>query len=159
MQYVKLNNGIEMPQVGLGTFLIPKDKLEDTLIKAYDMGYRQFDTAWRYYNEADIARIFKKHGIKREDVFITTKVNIDAFYYGGYKYGIHRILNRRNNVSIEQAILKSFDNLDTEYIDLFLIHNPWKYSWICGRFLRNSIKREESGQLEFPIFCSHILKL
>lgn len=122
MQYVKLNNGIEMPQVGLGTFLIPKDKLEDTLIKAYDMGYRQFDTAWRYYNEADIARIFKKHGIKREDVFITTKVNIDAFYYGGYKYGIHRILNRRNNVSIEQAILKSFDNLDTEYIDLFLIH-------------------------------------
>lgn len=57
MQYVKLNNGIEMPQVGLGTFLIPKDKLEDTLIKAYDMGYRQFDTAWRYYNEADIARI------------------------------------------------------------------------------------------------------
>lgn len=126
MQYVKLNNGIEMPQVGLGTFLIPKDKLEDTLITAYDMGYRQFDTAWRYYNEADIARIFKKHGIKREDVFITTKVNIDAFYYGGYKYGIHRILNRRNNVSIEQAILKSFDNLDTEYIDLFLIHNPWK---------------------------------
>ena len=48
MQYVKLNNGIEMPQVGLGTFLIPKDKLEDTLIKAYDMGYRQFDTAWRF---------------------------------------------------------------------------------------------------------------
>lgn len=43
MQYVKLNNGIEMPQVGLGTFLIPKDKLEDTLIKAYDMGYRQFE--------------------------------------------------------------------------------------------------------------------
>lgn len=74
MQYIKLNNGIEMPQIGLGTFLIPKDKLEDTLIKAYDMGYRQFDTAWRYYNEADIARIFKKHGIKREDVFITTKL-------------------------------------------------------------------------------------
>lgn len=45
MQYVKLNNGIEMPQVGLGTFLIPKDKLEDTLIKAYDMGYRQFDSS------------------------------------------------------------------------------------------------------------------
>ena len=48
-----------MLQVGLRTFLIPKDKLEDTLITAYDMGYRQFDTAWRYYNEADIARIFR----------------------------------------------------------------------------------------------------
>ena len=53
-------------------------------------------------------------------------MNIDALYCGGYKYGIHRILNRRNNVSIEQAVQKSFDNLDTEYIDLFLIHNPWK---------------------------------
>ena len=81
MQYIKLNNGIEMPQIGLGTFLIPKDKLEDTLIKAYDMGYRQFDTAWRYYNEADIAGILKKNGFKREAVFFTSKVDIDGLYW------------------------------------------------------------------------------
>ena len=55
MEYITLNNGIKMPQVGLGTFLIPKDHLENTLIKAYELGYRQFDTAWRYHNENDIA--------------------------------------------------------------------------------------------------------
>ena len=83
MQNIILNNGVEMPQVGLGTFLIPEDKLESTLIDAYNLGYRQFDTAWRYHNESAIAKAFKKHGIKREDVFITTKVNADALYRGG----------------------------------------------------------------------------
>lgn len=124
MEYVKLNNGVEMPKIGLGTFLIPKDNLEETLINAYELGYRQFDTAWRYHNETDIARIFKSHGIKREDVFITTKVNIDALYEGGYKFGWRRLFNKKG-LTIEQAVQESFDNLDTEYIDLFLIHHPW----------------------------------
>ena len=52
---IKLNNGIEMPQVGLGTFLIPQEHLSGTIKTAYDLGYRQFDTAWRYHNETDIA--------------------------------------------------------------------------------------------------------
>ncbi len=124
MEYVKLNNGVEMPKVGLGTFLIPQENLEETLIKAYELGYRQFDTAWRYHNEADIARIFKSNGIKREDVFITTKINIDALYEGGYKFGWRRFLNKKG-LTIEQAIQESFDNLETDYIDLFLIHHPW----------------------------------
>ena len=128
MEYVKLNNGIDMPQLGFGTYLIPDENFEDALIKAYDMGYRQFDTAWKYNNEARIAEIFKKHGIKRDSVFITTKLSEDSLYRGGYKYGIKKILNRRNNVSIEQAVQQSFDNLNTDYIDLFLIHAPCKES-------------------------------
>ena len=80
MEYITLNNGVRMPQVGLGTFLIPKENLSRTIAQAYEMGYRQFDTAWRYHNEADIARALKSNGIKREDVFITTKVNADALY-------------------------------------------------------------------------------
>ena len=51
MEYVTLNNGVKMPQVGLGTFLIPEDKLIKTIGQAYELGYRQFDTAWRYHNE------------------------------------------------------------------------------------------------------------
>lgn len=125
MEYITLNNGIKMPQVGLGTFLIPKDHLENTLIKAYELGYRQFDTAWRYHNENDIANVFKKHGIKREDVFITTKINADALFKGGYKMGYHEIFNRKS-LTIEQAVEESFENLQTEYIDLFLIHHPWR---------------------------------
>lgn len=120
-----LNNGVQMPQVGLGTFLIPKDKLSKTIGEAYRLGYRQFDTAWRYHNEREIAEALRENGIKREDVFITTKVNADALYRFGYYYGKHRIINVRNFKSIRSAILESFDHLQTEYIDLFLVHWPW----------------------------------
>ena len=128
MQFLKLNNGVEIPQLGLGTFLIPEDKMTDTIGKAYELGYRQFDTAWRYYNEGTIAKALKENGIKRDDVFITTKVNADGLYKSDYKYGLHRFLNRRNGKTIEQIIQESFDNLQTDYIDLFLIHWPWPMS-------------------------------
>lgn len=122
MRTIKLNNGIEMPQVGLGTFLIPKEKLSRTIAEAYEMGYRQFDTAWRYHNEKEIAQALKENGIKREDVFITTKVNRDALYFGTYKVGKKSIFNFRNFKSVKSIIQESFDNLNTDYIDLFLLH-------------------------------------
>lgn len=122
---LKLNNGVEMPQIGLGTFLIPKEKLSETIASAYELGYRQFDTAWRYHNEKEIADALRGNGIRRGDVFITTKVNADALYKFGYYYGKHRIMNIRNFKSIKRAILESFDNLQTEYVDLFLVHWPW----------------------------------
>lgn len=125
MKYIMLNNGVEMPQVGLGTFLIPETKISETIGRAYDLGYRQFDTAWRYRNEKAISRALKENGIKREDVFITTKVNANALYWNGYKHGLRHYLNIRNFKSIKKAIEESFENLETDYIDLFLIHWPW----------------------------------
>ena len=125
MNYIKLNNGVEMPQVGLGTFLIPNHILSKTIAEAYEMGYRQFDTAWRYNNEAEISKALKENGINREDVFITTKVNSDALYWGGEHYGKHSIFNIRKQ-TVSNAIEKSFDNLGVDYIDLFLVHYPWK---------------------------------
>lgn len=123
--YIILNNGVEMPQIGLGTFLIPKEKLCNTIKEAYQIGYRQFDTAWRYHNECEIAEALRINGIPRNDVFLTTKVNADALYFFKYHYGKHSILNFRNFKSIEKAILESFDNLATDYVDLFLVHWPW----------------------------------
>ena len=125
MQFIKLNNGVEIPQVGLGTFLIPEEKMSETIGKAYELGYRQFDTAWRYHNEAQIAKALKDNRISREDVFITTKINADGLYLSDYKYGLKRFLNIRNGKSIRRIIQESFDNLQTDYIDLFLIHWPW----------------------------------
>lgn len=125
MRTIKLNNGIEMPQIGLGTFLVPKEELSRTIAEAYEMGYRQFDTAWRYHNEKEIAQALKENGIKREDVFITTKVNRDALYFGNYKVGKRSIFNLRNFRSVKDVIQESFDNLNTDYIDLFLLH--WIY--------------------------------
>lgn len=135
MEYVMLNNGIKMPKVGLGTFLIPRDKVIDTIGMAYDLGYRSFDTAWRYHNEDLIAKALKIHHIPREEVFITTKVNIDALYWGGYQWsGWRKHFNVRQR-TVRQAIEASFKNLDTEYIDLFLIHYPVTFAWHMYRDL------------------------
>lgn len=122
---ITLNNGVKMPQVGLGTFLIPNEKISPVIGKAYELGYRQFDTAWRYHNEKEIAQALKDNGIKREDVFITTKVNVDALFRFGFFYGKRRIFNIRNFKSVKSVIEESFDNLGTDYIDLFLVHWPW----------------------------------
>lgn len=111
MQYLELNNGVKMPQVGLGTFLIPKDKIDPTLAKAYEFGYRLFDTAWRYYNEKDIAKALNNHGIKRDEVFLTTKVNVDALYWFKYHEGKRSILNVFKRQSIKSAIMQSFRQL------------------------------------------------
>lgn len=125
MEYITLNNGVQMPRVGLGTFLIPQELISETISTAYDMGYRLFDTAWRYRNESLIADALKKHGVKRQDVFITTKVNADALYYFGYWYGKHSVFNLRSFKSVRKAIEESFEHLGTDYIDLFLVHWPW----------------------------------
>ena len=121
MNYLKLNNGVEMPQVGLGTYLIPNQELEKTIATAIDLGYRKFDTALRYDNEREIVKALKKQGVNRNDVFITTKISIDAFFRGGYHW--KKRINLRNFKTIKQVIQESFDNLDTDYIDLFLIHS------------------------------------
>lgn len=125
MEYLTLNNGVEMPKVGLGTFLIPQENITRAIGEAYAMGYRQFDTAWRYQNETEIAKAMKANGINRGDIFITTKVNADALYYFGYWYGKHSILNVRSLKPIRKAIEESFEHLGTDYIDLFLVHWPW----------------------------------
>ena len=56
MNSIKLNNGIEMPQIGLGTFLIPQEEISRTIGRAYELGYRQFDTAWRYRNDGALSK-------------------------------------------------------------------------------------------------------
>lgn len=140
MENIVLNNGVKMPQVGLGTFLIPKDQIERTIIEAYDMGYRQFDTAWRYYNEADIYRALKRHGVNREDVFLTTKVNIDALYRGACRYSLKKAINYLTIAPIRKAVEESFKNLNTDYIDLFLIHSPWSMFMNMWRVLEEYYK-------------------
>lgn len=125
-----LANGVEMPKEGMGTYLIGKDILPKLLIEAYNLGYRKFDTAWRYKNEKLITdTLFKKHHIKREDVFLTTKVNQSGMFLFGY-HGTADLIHRAANIryrSVKKAIQASFDNLGLEYVDLFLVHAacPW----------------------------------
>lgn len=123
---ITLNNHTSIPQVGLGTFLIPQTILTSTLEKAISLGYRHFDTAWRYGNEKIIGDFVRNCGIDRKELFITTKVNVDSLYWFGWYEGKHRIFNFRKK-SIKSAIEESFKNLGVDYVDLFLVHYPWPH--------------------------------
>lgn len=155
MKYIMLNNGVEMPQGGLGTFLIPKDKLSRTIAEAYEMGYRLFDTAWRYHNEKEIAQALKDNGINRQDVFITTKINRDAFYIRPYKVGKRRIFNIPNFRSVKSVIQESFDNLQTDYIDLFLLHWPYPMN-LSQRMYAEMTKLYKEGRIRAIGVCSSL---
>ncbi len=104
-KYVKLNNGVEMPVAGIGTFLLSPDEAEASVLSALQGGYRLIDTANAYVNEKAVGRAMKKSGVPREEIFLETKI-WPAFY------------------EQEDAVEKTLQRLDTDYIDLLLIHQP-----------------------------------
>ncbi|MBD5355814.1 MAG: aldo/keto reductase [Bacteroides sp.] len=124
MKYVTLNNGVEMPLVGFGTAYLPKGKITNIIGNAYEVGFRKFDTAIAYNNEKEIGDAFNKLGIKREDIFLQTKIGMPSLYYGTFHYGRKRILNVRKLHSIAYEIESSMRRLGTDYIDMFLLHWP-----------------------------------
>lgn len=110
MKNVKLSNGIEMPILGFGVFQIPEEKdCIQAVTDALDVGYRHIDTAASYMNEQAVGQALKDSGIAREDLFITTKLWIqDA-----------------NENRALKAFDKSMDKLGLDYLDLYLIHQPY----------------------------------
>lgn len=118
MKAIKLSNGAYMPIVGLGTWRSQPDEIEKALNAALDAGYTHFDTAFNYNNEEFLGNVFKKwfasNRIKREDLFITTKLPNCA--------------NRAKDV--ERFLKLSLDRLQLDYVDLYLIHMP--FSFVCN---------------------------
>lgn len=106
---VKLNDGREIPQVGLGLWKV-KDEAEFTTSfnTAVAAGYTHFDTAQVYGNERFLGAAWRQHGLKREDIFITTKIRVENITVG----------------RTAQSFAKSLENLQTEYVDLILLHFP-----------------------------------
>ncbi|KIR03583.1 oxidoreductase, aldo/keto reductase family [Lachnospiraceae bacterium TWA4] len=109
MDYITLNNGVKMPQLGYGVYQTPVEDTERCVLDAIKIGYRSFDTAQAYGNEAGVGVAIAKSGLPREEFFITTKIWITN---AGYE---------KAKASIEQS-LKA---LQTDYIDLLLIHQPF----------------------------------
>ncbi len=105
MEYATLNNGVKMPMAGIGTFLLSPDEAEASVLSALQCGYRLIDTANAYMNEKAVGRAMKKSGLKREDIFLETKL-WPSFY------------------EQEDAVEKTLERLGTDYIDLLLIHQP-----------------------------------
>lgn len=120
MEYATLNNGVKMPMVGLGSHMIPNDQMSKVIATAYEVGYRKIDTAWLYGNEEFIGKALKENSIPREEMFITSKLNINNLYWRGYHQRLPNIRIR----SVRKAFDESCQRLGTDYLDLYLLHWP-----------------------------------
>ena len=140
---VKLNNGIEIPLLGLGTYKMSKEEAEQATLHALKTGYRHIDTARRYDNEDAVGRAIKKSGIPREDIFVTTKLWITDF------------------LRAERTFEQSRAKLGLDYVDLYLLHFPVsivrKKAWKSLEKLYKEGRCKAIGVSNFTI--SHLTEL
>ena len=106
MKYFELNNGVKMPMVGIGTYLLSPEEAENSVYEALMAGYPMIDTANAYMNERGVGRGIKRSGVKREDVFLVTKLWPTEYENG------------------DKAIDDTLARLGTDYIDLLFLHQP-----------------------------------
>ena len=113
MKTVKLNNGIEMPQMGYGVYQVSPYECERCVSDALQVGYRMIDTAQAYHNEEEVGNAIKKSGIARQEIFLVSKIWISNYGY------------EKAKASIDESLHK----LQTDYLDLMLLHQPF-----CDRY-------------------------
>lgn len=109
MNMIKLNNGVEMPQEGYGVFQVPAEECERCVLDALSVGYRLIDTAAAYVNEEGVGAAIRKSDVPRGELFITTKLWVQDASYEGAK----------------RAFQTSLEKLGLDYLDLYLIHQPF----------------------------------
>ena len=124
MEYVTLYNGIKMPILGYGVYQVGKDEAERCVLDALDCGYRSIDTAQSYFNEEEVGKTIEKSEIKRDEIFLTSKVWIENFSYEDCK----------------KSVLESMDKLHTDYLDLMLLHQPFGDTYGAWRALEELYK-------------------
>lgn len=125
MDFVTLNNGVGMPKLGFGTYQILKEETEQAVRDALDVGYRLIDTAQSYNNEEEVGNAIRESGIPREEIFITTKVWLENY---GYE-------------KCRESVLKSLERLQTDYIDLVLLHQPFSDYYAAYHALEDLYKQ------------------
>ena len=109
MKETRLNNGVMMPAIGFGVFQIPAEDTERAVSEALETGYRMIDTAASYFNEEQVGNAIRHSGLKREEVFITTKLWVQDYEYD----------------DALRAFDKSMKLLGLDYLDLYLLHKPY----------------------------------
>lgn len=109
MEYVTLSNGVRMPTLGYGVYQVSREECERCVLDALGAGYRSLDTAQSYYNEEQVGSAIQKSGIPRQDIFLTTKVWVEHYGYDAAR----------------ASVLDSMAKLQTDYLDLVLLHQPF----------------------------------
>lgn len=121
MEYVTLANNVEMPILGYGVYQVTKEECERCVLDALKAGYRSIDTAQAYYNEEEVGTAIQKSGVQRKDIFLTSKVWIENYGYEKCK------------ASVEESLKK----LQTDYLDLMLLHQPFSDYYGAWRALED----------------------
>lgn len=124
MKQVRLNNGVMMPVIGFGVFQIPQNETERAVTDALEIGYRMFDTASSYFNEKEVGNAVRGSGIRREELFITTKLWVQDYEYD----------------DALRAFDKSMSQLGLDYLDLYLLHKPYGNYYAAWRALEHLYK-------------------
>ena len=124
MKDVVLNNGVRMPILGYGVFQVSPEECERCVSDALNVGYRLIDTAQAYFNEEGVGRAIKKSGIKRDDIFLVTKVWI----------------SNSGEEKAAKSIDESLRKLQTDHIDLLLIHQPYGDVFGTWRAMENAYR-------------------
>ena len=119
MEYVTLSNGVRMPILGYGVYQVTKDECKRCVLDALKAGYRSIDTAQSYFNEEEVGEAIREFGISRDEIFLTTKVWIEHYGYEACK----------------ASVLDSMMKLQTDYLDLVLLHQPFGDTYGAWRAL------------------------
>ena len=119
MEYVTLSNGVKMPILGYGVYQVTPDECERCVLDALEVGYRSIDTAQSYFNEEQVGSAVQKSGVPRKELFLTTKVWIEHYGYEPAK----------------ASVLRSMEKLQTDYLDLVLLHQPFSDTYGAWRAL------------------------
>lgn len=117
MEYLTLNNGVPMPLIGFGTFMLGGETCTEAVTAAIEIGYRMIDTAEAYGNEKEVGEGIRQSGIDRRELFLVTKVNFKSYE------------------NAEQTVMQSPENLQTDYLDLLLLHWPFANYYAAWRTL------------------------
>lgn len=119
MEYLTLNNDVQMPLIGFGTFMLAGETCKNAVTEAIKNGYRMIDTAEAYGNEKEVGEGIRQSGIDRRELFLVTKVNFKSYE------------------NAEQTVMQSLANLQTDYIDLLLLHWPFANYYAAWHTLEN----------------------
>ncbi len=124
MDFITLSNGVQMPMLGYGVYQVSQQECERCVLDALKTGYRSLDTAQSYFNEEQVGLAIKKSGIPRNEIFLTTKVWVEHYGYEAAK----------------ASVVRSMQNLQTDYLDLLLLHQPFGDYYGAWRALEDLYK-------------------